>query len=220
MKLLITESQLKRLISEQVPGLTPAGGYDYQKPAAIKAAGDQAVKMVKNFKLGPHEVMAIAQFASAVLIPPPGGLAVAAAIGVLDAYQYKLEKNNRMAGLTLLMAALPGIASIANEVPGIKQLGSKGMAALASKLEKGITAFAPEESAVVDFVSAHLPQIKTEYQAYVKRTADTLAKKGVGKVQSKVADVAYSSAYNLYDYDQFIKAGHPVEMAKEVFGKK
>jgi hypothetical protein len=219
MKLVITESQLKHLVAEQIPGLAPTGGYDYQKPAAVKAAGNQAVKMIKNFKLGPHEVMGIAQFASAVLIPPPGGLAVAAAIGVLDAYQYKLENNNRMAGLTLLLAALPGIASVANKVPGIKQLGAKGMAALASKLEKGITTFAPEESAVVDFVSTHLPQIKADYQTWVKNTADTLAKKGVSKAQAKVADVAYNKAYAENGYREMIKQGYPQEMAYDYYKK-
>lgn len=192
MKLVITESQFKRLVSEQVPGLTQS--YDYQKPAAIKAAGDQAVKMVKN--LTPHDIMFIAGAAASILIPFPGGVAVAALIGALDAYQYKLEKNNKMAGMTLMLSALPLIGGVVSKIPGVKQLGTKGMVLLADKLEKGITTLAPQESVIAAAIRDNLPFVEREYQAWVKQTADALAKKGVGKVKTNVASTAYNYTYD------------------------
>lgn len=215
MKLVITESQFKRLVSEQVPGLTQS--YDYQKPAAIKAAGDQAVKMVKN--LTPHDIMFIAGAAASILIPFPGGVAVAALIGALDAYQYKTEKNNKMAGMTLMLAALPLIGGVASKIPGVKQLGTKGMVLLADKLEKGIVKLAPQEGAVAAAIRDNLPFVEREYQAWVKQTADTLAKKGVGKAQTKAVTGAYEKGYNEYDYRQMVKQGYPVGMAKDYYGK-
>ncbi len=199
MRLIITESQFNRLVSEQVPGLTQS--YDYQKPAAIKAAGDQAVKAVKS--LTPHDIMAISALAASVIIPFPGGAAVAAVIGALDAYQYKLEKNRKMAGLTLMFAALPGIIGVVNKIPGIKQLGAKGMTVLADKVSKGVTALAPEESAIVTAIKNNLPLIQSEYQGWVKKTADTIASKAKSQVKGDVAS-------KVYDYNQ----EHPGQIKK------
>lgn len=205
MKLVISESQFKRLVSEQVIGsYTPDNGTIHDKGPAV-------VQGVKNYvkNLTPHDVMTMTALAAGILIPFPGGLAVASLIGALDAYQYKLEKNNRMAGLTLMMAALPGVISVANRIPGVKQLGTKGMVLLADKLEKGIVALAPEESIVAAAIRDNLPFVEREYQAWVKKTADTLAKKGVGKVQSNVA----KTAYNALTYD-------PVTVVKQSIGDK
>lgn len=217
MKLVISESQFKRLVSEQVIGsYTPDNGTIHDKGPAV-------VQGVKNYvkNLTPHDVMTMTALAAGILIPFPGGLAVASLIGALDAYQYKLEKNNRMAGLTLMLAALPLIGGVVSKIPGVKQLGTKGMVLLADKMEKGIVALAPQESVVAAAIRDNLPFIEGEYQAWVKNTADTLAKKGVGKVRGKAIDSAYNTAYNKqYGYKEMVDQGYPADMAKEYYGKK
>jgi hypothetical protein len=215
MKLVITESQFRLLVSEQI-----MGSYTTDN-STIHDKGPAIVKGVTNYvkNLTPHDVMFIAGAAASILIPPPGGLAVAAVIGALDAYQYKLEQNNKMAGLTLMLSALPLIGGVVAKIPGVKTFGAKGMLAIADKLSKGITTLAPEESAVVSAIKNNLPFVQGEYQTWVRNTAKKLAQKGVNKAQTSAVSGAYNKGYNEYDYRQMIKQGYPVGMAKDYYGK-
>jgi hypothetical protein len=217
MKLVITESQFKYLVSEQVMGsYTPDNSTIHDKgPAVVKGV----TNYVKN--LTPHDILAISALAAGILIPPPGGLAVAAVIGVLDAYQYKTEKDNRMAGLTLMLAALPLIGGVVAKIPGVKQLGTKGMTLLADKMAKGVTALAPEESAIVLAIKNNLPFIQGEYQGWVKKTADTIASKAKSTVKNNVVGAAYNSAYNKqFGYKEMVGQGYPEGMARDYYGVK
>jgi hypothetical protein len=72
----------------------------------------------------------------AAFIPVVGPF-ISAGIGLADAGMYYQEGNSKSAGLTAVLSMLPFVGSIVTKIPGVKQLGVKGMAALASKLSSG-----------------------------------------------------------------------------------
>jgi hypothetical protein len=210
MKLVITESQLKALITEQTkPTLTAQSAYA-SAPTTSTGSGTinstqgkgtgiiDTVKDVGNLvsKLDPHTVAMVGQIAASILIPPPGGLIVAAAIGVGDAYRYHAEKNDKMAGVTLLLAALPGMTKLAAKVPGLNRLGAKGMSILASKVAKGITTLAPEEAAVMNFIKNNTKLVQQEYNAFVTTVSSKIAKNAASFGSSKAVNAAYDYAYD------------------------
>jgi hypothetical protein len=151
--------------------------------------------------IGSHDIAQIAEFAASILIPPPGGLVVAAAIGAYDSYNYFKEGNNKMGGLTLLLAALPGITSLVGKIPGVQTLGNRGMSILSNKIAKGITTFLPEESSVLNYLKTNFPTIEKEYEVFVKNTADSLAKTTgknvVSTTANTVAQKGFDAAYEL-----------------------
>jgi hypothetical protein len=79
-----------------------------------------------------HIILELSQMALCFL--PPAGPIIGAALGIINAGQYYEEGKNYDAGLQVVFALLP----VALEIPGVKELGSKGMAALASKFSKAI----------------------------------------------------------------------------------
>jgi hypothetical protein len=206
MKIVISESQLKKIIKEQTSdewggaldmknvGGMVASGDDYSAKNLATAAGSQLKNSITN--ISPHTVATIAEIAATVLIPPPGGIMIAAAIGAGDSYRYFREGNNKMGGLTLLLSALPYI-SVANKIPGLNVVASKGMNILTDKIAKGVTTLAPEEGMVMNWVRTNLPTVEKEYESFVKKTADTLAKQGSSQVVSNTAEKGYNVAYDL-----------------------
>jgi hypothetical protein len=201
MKLLITESQLKALVREQTSDewggtLADAGINMTMNPKdfTVKNIAKSVYNSVTS--VDPHTWASIGQLAAAVLIPPPGGLIVAAAIGAADAYKYHLEKNDKMAGVTLLLAALPGITKLAGKVPGLNTLGAKGMALLSDKIAKGITTLAPEEAAVINFIKNNTKLVQTEYQAFVNSVSKKIASNAASYGSSQAVEKVYNFAAN------------------------
>ena len=172
------------------------GGVRKVIPNSKYVTGTQNFKDVITFGLDPHTLATIGQIAAAVLIPPPGGLIVSAAIGAADAYKYASENNPKMAGLTLLLSALPGIGSLANKIPGVKQLGAKGMAALSDKIAKGVTKLLPEEGAIINYIKANPKLVQMEYKTFVDNASKKLASTGATQVRTNTAKVGYNTAYN------------------------
>jgi hypothetical protein len=221
MRLVITESQLKALVKEQAkPALTvnsttlttaPTTS-NFSAPTMNTAAGTtnptkgsgtgtgiaDVIKGTGNMisKINPHTWATIGQIAASVLIPPPGGLIIAAAIGVGDAYRYHAEKNDKMAGVTLLLAALPGMTKLAGKIPGLNSLGVKGMAVLSDKVAKGINTYLPEEAAVINFIKANTPLIQSEYQAFVQAASNKIASNVASFGSAKAVNAAYNFAYD------------------------
>ena len=172
------------------------GGVRKVIPNSEYRTGTQNFMDVITFGLDPHTLATIGQIAAAVLIPPPGGLVVSAAIGAADAYKYATENNPKMAGLTLLLSAIPGIGGLANKIPGVKQLGAKGMAALSDKIAKGVTKLLPEEGAVINYIKANPKLVQMEYASFVDKTAKELASTGSSQVKANVTGAGYNAAIN------------------------
>ena len=161
---IITEHQYK-LIIEQPMGLAPVGGYEYQKPQAIK-------KSFELTGLEPHTIMMIAGIGSA-FIPVIGPL-ISLGIGLGDAAIYYNEGDTKTAGMVAMFSLLPGIGTIVNKLPFgqiVKQLGTKGMSALASKLSKGGGNLSKLESEVAQGISKNLSLIQQELNSHVKNLA-------------------------------------------------
>jgi hypothetical protein len=172
------------------------GGVRKAVPNSQYVKGTDTFLDVITFGLDPHTLATIGQVAAAVLIPPPGGLMVSAAIGAADAYKYATENNPKVAGLTLLLSALPGIGGLANKIPGVKQLGAKGMAALSDKIAKGVTKLLPEEGAVINYIKANPKLVQMEYASFIDNTAKKLASTGATQVRTNATKAGYNATVN------------------------
>lgn len=184
MKIIVTEAQLKNLINEQVPGLGPVGGYDFQKPKAIKGAGQALIDME------PHERNGLLMWGS--LFIPVIGPYIAAGLGAYDASVYYKEGKKEVAALTLVFSLLPGLGKIVNKIPGVKQLGQKGMTLLADKIAKGVSKFTPIESEVIKGINLHKNLIHSEADGLLKRVSTNIANSQKGKVVPAVQKAFYS----------------------------
>ena len=163
MKIILTESQLKTIILEQIPGLTPAGGYDYQKPKAILKAGEELVNV------DPHVLLGSLEFGAEFI--PEIGPAIAAGISAVDAAVYLKQGRKKEAGLALVLGCLPLIGT----VPAVKKLGSKGLTILADKIAKGIIKLTKDENEIMIFINFNKSLIHQEMDGLFKRTAKTVA---------------------------------------------
>ncbi len=174
MKIIVTEAQFKNLINEQVPGLGPVGGYDFQKPKAIVGAGEALINM------DPHERNNLMMMGS--LFIPYVGPFIAAGLGAYDASLHYKEGNKEAAALTLIFSLIPSLGKIANKIPGVKQLGQKGMTLLADKIAKGVSKFTPIESEVIKGINLHKNLIHSEADGLLKRVSTNIANSQKGKV--------------------------------------
>ena len=205
MRIIITESQ-HRYLSEQ-----SMSGYLMSIPAKDRQ-NISTDDIIKGWSQGNHTVNTILQIGTAFI--PIVGPFLSAGIGFADAAQYYQEGDTKTAGLTAMFSMLPVIG----EIPGVKQLGSKGLSLLASKLGKGITKFTPLEKEVIAGINANEQLIKTELNNQIKQTAQkSLTSRISGaskKILTKVAKgglkfagatapyVAADAAYNNI-YDRF-----------------
>jgi hypothetical protein len=136
-----------------------------------------------------------------VFIPVVGPF-ISAGIGLADAYAYHKEGDTKTAGLVGAFALLPGIGAVVSKIPGVKQLGVKGMSALAEKISKGVKITDATELAIIEgmYMNRNLvqsglnSQVRTlAQQASTKATnntlkseLNTLAKNGVREIGTEV----------------------------------
>ena len=191
MKIIVTEAQLKNLINEQIPGLGPVGGYEFQKPKAIQGAGQAFINM------DPHERNGLLMLGS--LFIPVIGPYIAAGIGAYDSSVFYKEGKKKEAALTLVFSLLPGLGKIVNKIPGVKQLGQKGMTLLADKIAKGVTKLTPVESEVIKGINLHKNLIHSEADGLLKRVSTNIANSQKGKV-APVAQKAFNSGDKTISY--------------------
>lgn len=172
MKYLISERQYN-LITEQPMGLGPVGGYDYQKPKAIMKSAELAVKDA-------HFFLPLLSVATAFI--PLIGPFVSAGIGLGDALLYYKEGDTKTAGMMAMFSLLPGVGKI----PGIKQLGEKGMAALALKISKGSSNLTKLEAEVVEAISQNSTLVQQELNTYIQNLAAQGAKTAANPTTAQV----------------------------------
>jgi hypothetical protein len=205
MKLIITESQHKFLFEQSMVGWAK----DLPPGAAMEVA--------KGWSKGNHTVNTILQIGTAFI--PVVGPFLSAGIGLMDAAQYYQEGDTKTAGLVAMFSLLPGVGAVVNKIPGVQQLGTKGLSLLASKIGKGVTKFTPLEKQVIAGINANQQLVKTELNNQIKQTAQKsltskisgkskniltkVAKGGVkftGAVAPYVAaDVAYNKTYDKFN---------------------
>lgn len=92
---------------------------------------------------------------------PMVGPFLSAGISLYDAKLHYDEGDNISAGVMTVFALLPYVGSVASKIPGVKQLGEKGMAALASKIIKGVPITDSAELAVMQGLNSNSGIVKT-----------------------------------------------------------
>ena len=165
MKILIKESQYRLLVEQSMvgwsQGLTPK----------------QANDTVKGWSKGNHNVNTILAIGTAFI--PIIGPFLSAGIGLMDAAQYYQEGNKTEAGVAAFFSLLPGLGKVVQKIPGITQLGQKGMAALGSKIVNK-QALTKVEQEIVNFIGANIDLVRNEANNSIK----SMAAKGLNKVSN------------------------------------
>ena len=184
----------ERLLSEQVKAtLTPS-----QQPSVIQPTTNVKSATINPTKgsmpVDPHDSLEILQI-GALLIPVVGPF-ISAGLGLADAAIYAKEGKNTEAGVATFFALLPAIGSVVSKIPGVKQLGQKGMQLLASKLLTKAPLNAVEQG-VIKGINLNKELIKQETNSVVKnmaanaatRTTDTVIKKELKNIAKEGIEV-------------------------------
>ena len=173
----LTESDLnrivKKVIEEQSFGYGPGGSMSLSQASKVQKV------MSDYYNENPHYINQIMQFGTAFI--PLLGPFISTGIGLADAGIYYKEGKNSEAGVVAFFALLPGIGAVVSKIPGVKQLGQKGMQALASKLFNKAPLNSVEQG-VVTGINLNKELIKQETNNVVKNLAS--------KVVTKVEDPA------------------------------
>lgn len=208
MKILITESQLRKIISEQSDA-----SFDRRYGTADAAAKTNAdnralVNSVANwYKQNAHTVNTVLQIGTAFI--PLVGPFISAGIGLADASIYYKNGDTKQAGLVAILSLLPGASTVVSKIPAIAQLGEKGMAALAVKLgtNKALTSI---ETTIVDGLSKNAGIVQQEASNLVQKLAQKAvqthanahpliqkaAKAGLNAVTTQARTQAVTATYN------------------------
>jgi hypothetical protein len=142
MKILLSELQYKNLVEQS----------SYEK--GIMDRSSNMLDKISN--VDPHTLMTITQIGTAFI--PVVGVFISASIGLADAGMYYNEGDKTSAGITAAFSMLPFVSKI----PGVKKLGSKGMALLASKLGKGVKNLTEIEIGVLNAVAKEGDMVKSQ----------------------------------------------------------
>ena len=130
---------------------------------------------------------------------PMIGPFVSSGISLYDAKLYYDEGDKITAGVMTAFALLPYVGSIASKIPGVKELGQKGMASLASKIARGTPITDTAELAVMGGINTNSGLI----QKALKYVGDDIVK--LGKTAVEVASNETSQS-NTIDYIKRVAA--------------
>ncbi len=216
MKIIISENQLKSLLEQSDYAMDRRGN------ALLNATGIRSDKDYETvnktintasslMKVDPHTAAMIFGIASAFI--PVVGPFIAAGIGLADAALYYKEGDTKSAGMSALFSIIPGVGPIVSKIPGIKQLGVKGMSLLASKISKGVKITDPLEISVVNAIGKNKEFVQGAVNNHVKALSQQAAAKTTSSsIKSSLLGIAktgltYGSVgvgYE-YGYDAIIK---------------
>ena len=149
-----------------------------QKIATQSAALDVAGKFYEEHN---HAVNAVLGLGLTLVTGGWARVIISAGVGLMDAKQYWDEGHHTEAGVVALFSLLPG-ASMIKELPGVKQLGAKGMSALAQKLISKAPLGQLEQKVIVEL--GENPQLVTQA---VDDSVKKIAAQGVSKVAGTAA---------------------------------
>ena len=194
------------------------------------------LKSIENFSknLDPHMTLTILQIGT--LFIPLVGPFISAGIGLGDSYLYYKEGDTKTAGLVAMFSLLPGVGAVVSKIPGLKQLGSKGLSSLAQKIVSNAK-LTKLEMEVAEGISKNSALIKQEINTSIKTTAAEAVKLGVKNpsVAAKIKNfavngiavpvtqaVGYNKTYDVIQSNtpksKAEKEGFDWEMVKRGFG--
>jgi hypothetical protein len=197
MKIIINEYQLNRLFLEQDTGFSR---FLDRTHSNAETSAKFNIEIIDFYKKYNHQINMISSIGLS-FIPIVGPL-ISTSISLADAKQYYDEGDKKTAGLVGMFSMIPFIGPVLSKIPGVKELGVKGMAALASKLGKGQKLSASEQNIILS-VSNNQKLIQSEItKQLAKKTIPQKIGQGTKKVGKFV--VPYAAAgygYNkAYDY--------------------
>jgi hypothetical protein len=102
---------------------------------------------------------------------PVIGPLVATITSLDDAKKYYDEGDKVSAGVVGAFSLLPYVGPVVSKIPGVKQLGQKGMAALAVKVAKGTPITDATELAVINGLKTNNELVKSSLNTHVKSLA-------------------------------------------------
>ena len=206
MKILIKESQYRFLVEQQ----TPQGGNqlrvsnaDFKKAerdrlynstqkfvdstaVTFKGADGKQKSTATSIKVGKIQPVDMSTYVTILQIGtafiPVVGPFISAGIGLLSAADLYKKGQKAEAGVAAFFSILPGLGKVVQKIPGIAQLGEKGLTALGTKIasKQGLTEF---ERGVVKSITKDIAFVKQEASQAIK----TMATKGINKVNNNPA---------------------------------
>jgi hypothetical protein len=102
---------------------------------------------------------------------PVIGPLVATITSLADAKQYYDEGDNVSAGVVGAFSLLPYVGPVVSKIPSVKQLGVKGMAALAAKIAKGTPITDATELAVINGINSNRSLVQSGLNSQVRTLA-------------------------------------------------
>lgn len=191
----LTESDLLRLVKKVIneqqlrAATTYSSGSVEQSPNPEWTGNRRGDILTKLTPDDNHNLLTVLQIATAFI--PVAGIFISAGIGLLDAKMYYDEGDTKTAGMVAMFSLLPGVGTLTSKIPGIKQLGAKGMSALASKLGKGVNSLTSIEKNVLLGLKTNEALVKSELNNSVKNIAQkSLSSKINPKVKTSLTTLA------------------------------
>jgi len=214
MKIIIKECQYRLLVEQQTP---PGGNQfrvtnaDFKKSerdklynntqkfvdntaVAYKDINGKQKSTATSIKVGKIQPVdkstyfTILQIGTAFI--PVVGPFVSAGIGLLSAADLYQKGKKTEAGVQAFFSLLPGLGKVVQKIPGIAQLGEKGILSLGAKVasNQGLTDI---ERGIVKSIAGNMELVKQE----VNQTIKTMATNGLSKVsKNTVAKEAVNNA--------------------------
>tara|TARA_R110000868_G_scaffold4012_25_gene24557 strand:+ start:3751 stop:4488 length:738 start_codon:yes stop_codon:yes gene_type:complete len=153
---------------------------------------------------------------------PVVGPFISAGIGLADAALYYKEGDTKTAGMVAMFSLLPGVFAVTNRIPAIKQLGVKGMSALAKKIAKGEKITDSVELAVIEGIKKGTDFVKSSLDTHVKTLSQQAAAKTVTpNVKNTLTNFAKSGlTFTAKNVAPYVGAGAGYEYAWNKFSPK
>ena len=160
---------------------------------------------------GPHRILELMSIGT-LFIPVVGPL-VSLGLGFADSAIYMKEGKKKEAAVAAILAILPQVSEVVTTIPAVKQLGQKGMQALANKLAQNMELGLLEKRALEDIMRKKSLVYKAvqDYTRKVVGTASqkvaklppvqqvvlkTVADAGIGQLKTRVRTAAVSGIAN------------------------
>jgi len=137
-----------------------------------KVYNSKTSEQTSNYKIDDHTLNTILAIGAAFI--PVVGPFISAGISLYDAGKYYSEGDTKTAGMVGMFAFLPGAAALVSKIPGIKELGAKGMSTLATKLSSN-SKLTKLESEVAEALSANQSLVQQELSNLTSKTANKVA---------------------------------------------
>lgn len=232
MRLIISESQLKRIISEQSEYEMDRRSNALLNLVGLRSDDDyNTVNQINKMAATPTEmerkVVRLGMEIGATFLPYVGPYigAMFAAEGAVENYEVG---NYKTAALFSVFASLPLIGPITRLIPNATKLGSQGMEALAAKISKG-EALTSAETQIANAVKGYAPEIQKELTKLAPKFKSIANEVQVSKAayiqkygEQKYNELLVKYLYNGIDKESFISTlknvKNPNIKIKPIFG--